>query len=413
MAGQEAFNPDSSGYDIETAKELMELYPLTIPKPNRSGRFDRETIGQDDAFQAWVWHGEENDWVKHGGTLDPRTGMYLKGMAKNAPKDSEAYKSMRLGIEEEESRGNKVIFKDGRYYSAPSLTEKPTSKSMDDIIQQSNLMEALAPAVSTRTQPSGKAISDISIPTSEKYGAPADIRLGKTVSKGIPMNMKKITDALNVALTSPEYSKSWTDETWIPQKKRAEKSMGELLGMTAGFNKTREGKIFIQDMLDKFSKMNTPGGLVGYRTEEGFPSYGYKSGDRTGGVFFEAKSPDSPDTIAVFGDKSSWSLAPFLNTSTGVPVPKSIAADTKRPSRTLFHEGIHATAEEGTPLEKMGLLPIHQSKFNRPEEDIIESYKDIPTEYGTAMDPWIAELLYNAMMDKESEGAKLLKGFIK
>ena len=157
MAGQEAFNPDSSGYDIETAKELMELYPLTTPKPNRPGRFDRETIDQDDAFQAWVWHGEENDWVRHGGTLDPRTGMYLKGMAKNAPKDSEAYKSMRLGIEEEESRGNKVIFKDGRYYSAPSLTEKPTSKSMDDIIQQSNLMEVLAPRDVTNVEVKGPA----------------------------------------------------------------------------------------------------------------------------------------------------------------------------------------------------------------------------------------------------------------
>ena len=294
--------------------------------------------------------------------------------------------------------------------SVLSLTEQPTSKSIDDILQQSNLIEAITSAVSTRTQPSGKAISDISIPTSEKYGAPADIRLGKTVSKGIPMNMKKITDALNVALTSPEYSKSWTDETWIPQKKRAEKSIGELLGMTAGFNKTREGKRFIQKMLEKFSKMDTPEGLVGYRTEEGFPYY---EGEGISGVFLEAKSPESPDTIAVFGDKSSWSLAPFLNTSTGVPVPKSIAADTKRPSRTLFHEGIHATAEEGTPLKQMALLPYHQYKFNKPEEDIIESYKDIPTAHGPAMDPWIAELLYNAMMDKESEGAKLLKGFIK
>ena len=241
MAGQRAFNPDSSGYDIETAKELMELYPLTTPKPNRPGRFDRETIDQDDAFQAWVWHGEENDWVKPGGTLDPRTGMYLKGMAKNAPKDSEAYKSMRLGIEEEERRGNKVTFKDGRYYSVPkkendmagqkgmedrlykekfpsvqmysvdgewvpsgditqlygeeegdkirknsvstfmyfvddrgwvpemqlayeessdakpSLSEKPTSKSIDDIMQQSNIMEVLAPRDVTNVEVKGPA----------------------------------------------------------------------------------------------------------------------------------------------------------------------------------------------------------------------------------------------------------------
>ena len=290
-----------------------------------------------------------------------------------------------------------------------------TSKSIDDIIQQSSLIDAIATAVSTRTQPSDKSISDISIPMSEKYGAPADIRLDGTVSKGIPMNMKKITDALTVALTSPEYSKVSGSRYSgsMQQKKRAEKSIGELLGMTAGFNKTREGKIFIQDMLDKFSKMNTPGGLVAYRTEEGFPSYGYKSGDRAGGVFFEAKSPDSPDTIAVFGDKSSWSLAPFLNTLTGVPVPGSIAADTERRSRTLFHEGIHATAEEGTPLEEMGQLDYHQRRFDKTEEDIIESYKDKTNEYGAYMDNWIEELLYNAMMNKESEGAKLLKGFIK
>jgi hypothetical protein len=151
MAGQQAFNPDSSGYDMETAKELMELYPLTVPKPNRSGRFDRETISQDDAFQAWVWHGEENDWVKHGGTLDPRTGMYLKGMAKNSQKDSEAYKSMRLGIEEEERRGNKVIFKDGRYYSVPSLTEQPTSKSIDDIINSANIAEFISGTQTDKT----------------------------------------------------------------------------------------------------------------------------------------------------------------------------------------------------------------------------------------------------------------------
>jgi len=156
--------------------------------------------------------------------------------------------------------------------------------------------------------------------------------------------------------------------------------------------------------------MDAPGGLVGYRTEEGFPSY---EGEGISGVFLEAKSPESPDTIAVFGDKSSWSLAPFLNRLTGVPVPESIAADTERPSRTLFHEGIHATAEEGTPLEEMGPLSSHQKRFAKTEEDIIESYKDKTNEYGAYHDPWIEELLYNAMMNKESEGAKLLKGFIK
>ena len=365
MAGQEAFNPDSSGYDIETAKELMELYPLTIPKPNRSGRFDRETIGQDDAFQAWVWHGEENDWVRHGGTLDPRTGMYLKGMAKNAPKDSEAYKSMRLGIEEEESRGNKVIFKDGRYYSAPSLTEKPTSKSMDDIIQQSNLMEALAPAVSTRTQPSGKAISDISIPTSEKYGDPGGWSHGLTKHSLIPMNMLKLRDAMTEALTSPKIQKSGKS-----QKEIAEQTIGELLGFQEGFNKTREGKSFIKKILNKYNLMNRPGGLVAYRTEEGFPT---GSVTQSKAAFRQSESGEGPDTLVAYSDRPNlrYKIAP----------------------ESLVHESIHAAEGDMSMGE-------HQARFDKVEEDIVK--------YN-----WVRDLLYNAMMDKESEGAKLLKGFIK
>ena len=283
-----------------------------------------------------------------------------------------------------------------------------TGKSIDDIMQQSNLIEAIASAVSTRAQPSDKSISDISIPTSEKYGAPADIRIDGTVSKGIPMNMLKIRDALNEALTSPEHSVLWDDERTIPQNERAEQSLGELLGMTAGFNKTREGKRLIQDILDKSSKMNTPGGLVAYRTEEGFPSYFTKTGvgKRISGIFQESGLSGSPDTIAIFGDKSSWSQKPLKD--------DTVEQSRAQPSRTLLHEVIHSAAKEGTPLKEMAQLSSHQKRFAKTEKDIIDTFKKSPTKYGgEAYDPWLLNLLHGAIMDEESEGTKFLKDFIK
>jgi len=108
------FDPEGSGYDKETAQELMELYPLTMPKPNRRGKSDRETVEQKkQAFQAWVWHEDVEDWEPHGGSLDPRTGMLLKGMK---------HSTINLTIEEEERLGtNKFEFNPlkGRYFSVP------------------------------------------------------------------------------------------------------------------------------------------------------------------------------------------------------------------------------------------------------------------------------------------------------
>jgi len=125
------FNPHGSDYDKETANELNQLYPLTIPYPERPGKYDEETISQESAVEAWVWHKSEKKWVRHGPTLDPRpkkilvdgkeveARMFLKGMAKDAPKGSRAHESMRKGIEAEERLGSKVIFYEphGRYYS--------------------------------------------------------------------------------------------------------------------------------------------------------------------------------------------------------------------------------------------------------------------------------------------------------
>ena len=386
MAGQQAFNPDSSGYDIETAKELMELYPLTVPKPNRSGRFDRETISQDDAFQAWVWHGEENDWVRHGGTLDPRTGMYLKGMAKNAPKDSEAYKSMRLGIEEEERRGNKVIFKDGRYYSVPSLTEQPTSKSIDDIIQKSNAVDAIAQSISTRTQPSDKSISDISIPISERYGDPAKIKYSRTVQEGIPMDTQALGKALREVLTSEDIQKSGKS-----QKEISEQSIGEMLGYREGFNKKIHGEKLINKMLNKIYRGNAPGGLVAYRTQEGYPTGG---GIQVQGFFKDAKSKDDPDTLVAFGDESY----PNYRTS----------------PRTLLHELIHAGLKEKEDIieKQPWFLKEHSLKEGRlwstsgHKEPFKKAGKDI-LKYN-----WILDLLNKSMARKEGEEYQLPEGFI-
>ena len=79
MGGPSKFDPEGDGYDVETATELDKLHPLTMPKPTRRGRHDRETVKNEDAFSAWVWHEEDGRWVKHGGSVDPRTGMLLKG----------------------------------------------------------------------------------------------------------------------------------------------------------------------------------------------------------------------------------------------------------------------------------------------------------------------------------------------
>ena len=116
------FDPEGGGYDKKTADELVKLYPLTMPKPKRKGKKKGETLFEpENAFQAWVWHDEEvingetykEDWIKHGGSLDPRTGMLLKGMK---------HPSINLTLEEEEKLGtNKFEFSPlkGRYFSVP------------------------------------------------------------------------------------------------------------------------------------------------------------------------------------------------------------------------------------------------------------------------------------------------------
>ena len=251
------------------------------------------------------------------------------------------------------------------------LEEKPTSKSIDDIIQNSNIAEAITQAVSTKSKSPEKSISDLSIPMSERYGDPVDIRIGKTISKGIPMDMSALRDAMTGILTSSRGEKLGS------QKELAEQSLGELLGMTAGFNRRREGKRFIKRILDKYNLMDRPGGLVAYRTEEGYPA---GPSGILGGYFREGIKGETPDTIAIFGDKSSM--------------------ESRHPLRSLIHESIHAGAKEGTPIKEMAHTKMHQKKFGKAEKEI--------TQYN-----WVEDLLRSAMMRKKEDQYQLPKGFIK
>jgi len=105
------FNPDSSGFDEDTGTRLAKEYPLTIPKPSV---FQGDVL-QNDSFQAWVWHKDLGEYKLHGSSLDPKTGMVLKG--KNHP-------TWNLMEEEEIRRGNTIIKRDGRYYSVPMMKPK-------------------------------------------------------------------------------------------------------------------------------------------------------------------------------------------------------------------------------------------------------------------------------------------------
>ena len=99
------FDPEGSGYDEEIGNKLKEKWPLIIPKPKE---YQGDYVTQEDAYEAWVWHPEANDYKRHGGSLDPRTGMVLKGR-----KHSTYY----LTEEAEKKLGNKIIKKGDRYYS--------------------------------------------------------------------------------------------------------------------------------------------------------------------------------------------------------------------------------------------------------------------------------------------------------
>ncbi len=108
------FDPEGEGYDIETAQKYIDEWPLLMPKPTEyQGDYVRDP--DVESFQSWVWHPEENngagDYLKHSGSLDPRTGMVLKGR-RASTWDLTDDAEMRMG-------SHIIQGADGRYYARP------------------------------------------------------------------------------------------------------------------------------------------------------------------------------------------------------------------------------------------------------------------------------------------------------
>ena len=100
------FDPEGSGYDDIAGAALSVVYPLTVPKPSK---YIGDEVANDGAFEAWVWHPELKDYVKHQSSRNPETGQILKG--KNHPTFAKTIKG-------EEDAGYEIYKgQDGKYYS--------------------------------------------------------------------------------------------------------------------------------------------------------------------------------------------------------------------------------------------------------------------------------------------------------
>jgi hypothetical protein len=88
----EPFDPYGSGYDYETAKQF----------------------------------GLGPDKTGHWPSRVPGTGMLLKGLK---------HESWPLTMQAEQELGNKIIFKDGRYYSIPDTSQKKQMNDMSPLIE--------------------------------------------------------------------------------------------------------------------------------------------------------------------------------------------------------------------------------------------------------------------------------------
>jgi len=227
---------------------------------------------------------------------------------------------------------------------------------MNDLMKMLSELMSSEPAVSTRTQPSGQSILDLMTPDSVKYGSPTTIIKGKTESTGIPMNVVAIRKALEKIAESDNLSTAIGSE---------------ILNKRDEFNQKREGRFVVKTMLDKLATGNAPGGLVAYRTEQGFPRK--SRGTITAADFREALNQSSPDTIAVFGNKSSD------------PRYKEMHVN------SILHELIHAGSKKDTKLYRHGKRREHQETFDKAVNKSLKNrtFKD---------------LLYNAMNEKSVDG---------
>jgi hypothetical protein len=124
IAGQQVaeFDPEGSGFDLQTFKE--------------SG-------GVPDA-------------IGHMGSLDPRTGMLLKGIR---------HPTFNLTVEEESRRGNKIVKKGNRFFSVPISDPRPAVRPQTGL---SPAKQARLNELATRRQPQqGQIITSEPIPEPE------------------------------------------------------------------------------------------------------------------------------------------------------------------------------------------------------------------------------------------------------
>jgi hypothetical protein len=134
LAPYKKFDPEGSGYDEATAAQLRKEMPLILSEPSKppvktpsyGKSVPQFEVRSDGAFDAWVWHPEENKWAIHGSSRHPRTGLLLKGRK---------HPTWGKLVEGEEAAGN-VIRQgdDGRYYSFPKKTAMAPHPSRAEIL---------------------------------------------------------------------------------------------------------------------------------------------------------------------------------------------------------------------------------------------------------------------------------------
>ena len=123
------FDPESDGYFERIGNHLNAERPLEdATKPPHGGI---GPIQQTNANQAWVWHDDEQDWLKHSGSVTNRIdllGPQLESEVRALYGDDvylvlkgRGHDTYGLGVQGEKDRGYDIEKgPGGYYYSIPS-----------------------------------------------------------------------------------------------------------------------------------------------------------------------------------------------------------------------------------------------------------------------------------------------------
>jgi hypothetical protein len=121
------FDPESDGYFSEIGDMLNAAYPLEDDtKPPRVG-----PPQVTNASQSWVWHEDEQDYLKHSGSVTDKIELLGPQLASEVRElygddvylvlKGRGHESYGLGEQGEEARGYKIEKgPGGYYYSTPS-----------------------------------------------------------------------------------------------------------------------------------------------------------------------------------------------------------------------------------------------------------------------------------------------------